>query len=50
MRSMLMRRLAGVATAVALAGASLPAQAQDFINILTGGTSGVFFFIVLAIS
>jgi TRAP transporter TAXI family solute receptor len=50
MRSMLMRRLAGVATAVAFAGASLPAQAQDFINILTGGTSGVYYPLGVALS
>jgi TRAP transporter TAXI family solute receptor len=50
MRSMLMRRLMGVATAVAVAGASLPAQAQDFINILTGGTSGVYYPLGVALS
>jgi TRAP transporter TAXI family solute receptor len=50
MRSMLTRRLMGVATAVALAGASLPAQAQDFINILTGGTSGVYYPLGVALS
>jgi TRAP transporter TAXI family solute receptor len=50
MRSMLMRRLTGVATAVVLAGASLPAQAQDFINILTGGTSGVYYPLGVALS
>jgi TRAP transporter TAXI family solute receptor len=45
-----MRRLMGAATAIALAGASLPAQAQDFINILTGGTSGVYYPLGVAIS
>jgi TRAP transporter TAXI family solute receptor len=50
MRSILARRLVGVATAVALAGASLPAQAQDFINILTGGTSGVYYPLGVALS
>ncbi|NIX77994.1 TAXI family TRAP transporter solute-binding subunit [Microvirga terricola] len=37
------RRLIGAAAAFGLAAASLPAQAQDFINILTGGTSGVYY-------
>jgi uncharacterized protein len=46
------RRLMGIATAFALAGASLPAQAQaqDFINILTGGTSGVYYPLGVALS
>jgi hypothetical protein len=47
---MLKRRLTGVVTAVALAGATLPAQAQDFINILTGGTSGVYYPLGVALS
>lgn len=29
--------------ALAIAGTSLPAKASDFINILTGGTSGVYY-------
>ncbi|WP_414472051.1 TAXI family TRAP transporter solute-binding subunit [Microvirga sp. M2] len=45
-----MRRLMGAATALALAGTSLPAQAQDFINILTGGTSGVYYPLGVALS
>src|SRR5215213_11669988 len=44
------RRLIGVAAAFALAGAGLPAQAQDFINILTGGTSGVYYPLGVALS
>jgi len=40
----------GVATAVALAGANVPAHAQDFINILTGGTSGVYYPLGVALS
>ncbi len=44
------RRLMGAATALALAGASLPAQAQDFINVLTGGTSGVYYPLGVALS
>jgi uncharacterized protein len=50
MRSMFARRLVGVATALTLAGASLPAQAQDFINVLTGGTSGVYYPLGVALS
>ncbi|MCB5177308.1 MULTISPECIES: TAXI family TRAP transporter solute-binding subunit [Microvirga] len=50
MRSTFKRRLIGAATALALAGASVPAQAQDFINILTGGTSGVYYPLGVAIS
>src|ERR687893_791143 len=50
MRSIFKRRLVGAAAALALAGASLPAQAQDFINVLTGGTSGVYYPLGVAIS
>lgn len=50
MRSTFKRRLVGAVTALALAGASLPAQAQDFINILTGGTSGVYYPLGVALS
>ncbi len=50
MQRTFMRRLMGAATAVALAGASLPAQAQDFINVLTGGTSGVYYPLGVALS
>ena len=50
MRSRFKRRLMGFAAALALAGASVPAQAQDFINILTGGTSGVYYPLGVAIS
>ena len=50
MRSTFTRRLLGVATAFAMTGASLPAQAQDFINILTGGTSGVYYPLGVALS
>nr|WP_201862535.1 TAXI family TRAP transporter solute-binding subunit [Microvirga soli] len=45
-----MRRLIGAAAAVVLAGASIPAQAQDFINVLTGGTSGVYYPLGVALS
>jgi TRAP transporter TAXI family solute receptor len=49
MRSKILRRLTGVAIALGLAGAALPAQAQ-FINILTGGTSGVYYPLGVALS
>src|SRR3954452_19813927 len=45
-----MRRVMGASAAIALAGASLPAQAQDFINVLTGGTSGVYYPLGVALS
>jgi TRAP transporter TAXI family solute receptor len=38
------------AAAIALAVASLPAKADEFINILTGGTSGVYYPLGVAIS
>ena len=50
MRSTLARRLTGVAATLVLAGMGLPAQAQDFINILTGGTSGVYYPLGVALS
>jgi len=50
MRLTLTRRLTGIATAIALSGASLPAHADDFINILTGGTSGVYYPLGVALS
>jgi TRAP transporter TAXI family solute receptor len=50
MHRKIMRRLMGAATALALAGAALPAQAQDFINVLTGGTSGVYYPLGVALS
>src|SRR5215217_7582057 len=45
-----MRRLMSIATAIALSGASVPAHAQDFINILAGGTSGVYYPLGVALS
>jgi TRAP transporter TAXI family solute receptor len=37
------RSLAGIATAFAIAVAPGAARAQEFINVLTGGTSGVYY-------
>src|SRR4051812_33562833 len=39
-----------VAAAIGAATASLPAQAQQFVNILTGGTSGVYYPLGVALS
>src|ERR671911_73269 len=50
MRLRFTRSLLGAATAIAMAGASVPAQAQDFVNILTGGTSGVYYPLGVALS
>jgi TRAP transporter TAXI family solute receptor len=50
MHRKVMRHLIGAAGAIALAGASIPAQAQDFINVLTGGTSGVYYPLGVALS
>jgi uncharacterized protein len=50
MRSTRLRHLIAVVAAAALAGVSLPARAQDFINILTGGTSGVYYPLGVALS
>lgn len=44
------RRLIGAAAAFGLAAASVPAQAQEFVNILTGGTSGVYYPLGVALS
>lgn len=46
---MFAKRLATAAAAIAIAAAS-PAQAQEFINILTGGTGGVYYPIGVALS
>ena len=50
MRQTFKRRLVGAVAAFAVAGASIPAQAQDFINVLTGGTSGVYYPLGVALS
>jgi TRAP transporter TAXI family solute receptor len=50
MRPLFKRRLGAIAGALAIAVAGAPAQAQDFINVLTGGTSGVYYPLGVAIS
>ena len=44
------RRLADLAVVVALAVAPAAARAQDFVNVLTGGTSGVYYPLGVALS
>ena len=44
------RNLAGIATAALIALAPAAARAQDFINVLTGGTSGVYYPLGVALS
>ena len=44
------RSLAGIATAFAIAVAPGAARAQEFINVLTGGTSGVYYPLGVALS
>jgi len=44
------RRFAGLAAAALLALAPASARAQDFINVLTGGTSGVYYPLGVALS
>ncbi len=44
------RRLVGLATATIVAFAPAAARAQDFINVLTGGTSGVYYPLGVALS
>lgn len=44
------RSLAGLATAFAIAVAPGAARAQEFINVLTGGTSGVYYPLGVALS
>ena len=43
-------RALGAVAALAILGAGAPAMASDFINILTGGTSGVYYPLGVAIS
>lgn len=50
MKILFRSRLAGLAAACALAAAPLAASAQDFINVLTGGTSGVYYPMGVALS
>ena len=44
------RLAAAAATAAALVGAPLTASAAEFINVLTGGTSGVYYPMGVAMS
>ncbi|MGQ3027667.1 MAG: TAXI family TRAP transporter solute-binding subunit [Ferrovibrionaceae bacterium] len=44
------RHIAAAVAALTLGAAALPAQAQDFINVLTGGTSGVYYPLGVALS
>lgn len=44
------RRFAGLMTAVIVAVTPVAAKAQDFINVLTGGTSGVYYPMGVALS
>ncbi|SFD65300.1 hypothetical protein SAMN05428997_1399 [Bosea sp. CRIB-10] len=44
------RRFAGLMTAVIIAATPVAAKAQDFINVLTGGTSGVYYPLGVALS
>lgn len=44
------RRFAGLMTAVTIAVTPVAAKAQDFINVLTGGTSGVYYPLGVALS
>ena len=44
------RRFAGLMTAVMIAVTPVAAKAQDFINVLTGGTSGVYYPMGVALS
>ena len=44
------RRLAGLAAAALIAAAPATARAQEFINVLTGGTSGVYYPLGVALS
>lgn len=44
------RSLAGIATALLIAAAPAGARAQEFVNVLTGGTSGVYYPMGVALS
>jgi uncharacterized protein len=46
----MMQKFGLVGLVLALAAASVPAQAQQFINVLTGGTSGVYYPLGVALS
>ncbi len=44
------RRLAGLAAAILIAAAPAAARAEEFVNVLTGGTSGVYYPMGVALS
>ncbi|RYE29570.1 MAG: TAXI family TRAP transporter solute-binding subunit [Hyphomicrobiales bacterium] len=44
------RRLAGFAAAILIAAAPAAARAEEFVNVLTGGTSGVYYPMGVALS
>lgn len=46
----MLRKIIGAATAILLASHAVPARAQEFINVLTGGTSGVYYPLGVALS
>ncbi len=50
MLNLLARRISGAIAAIVLATAAIPARAQDFIGVLTGGTSGVYYPMGVALS
>ncbi|MGX5733772.1 TAXI family TRAP transporter solute-binding subunit [Bosea thiooxidans] len=50
MKTLFRSRLAGLAAACALVATPLAASAQEFINVLTGGTSGVYYPMGVALS
>ncbi|SON58081.1 TRAP transporter solute receptor, TAXI family [Hartmannibacter diazotrophicus] len=50
MKRSVMRAVASTAVAACLAVSALPAKAEEFINVLTGGTSGVYYPLGVALS
>ena len=50
MKTKLKSIFVGAAALTMMAGASVPASAQEFVNVLTGGTSGVYYPLGVALS